>query len=134
MPGRGDRVPRKSDPLKKVREICLALPEASEKLAWGAPTFRVRDKLFVHYRDNHHELGSFLMAVLRNDLKDAVNRADPGMFASLKEIVMYCWWEIPSPCWGSPKAVHQWLHPEPVISLDVDDPEASRNIRAEEMP
>ena len=23
-------------------------------MAWGAPTFRVNNKLFVHYRNNHH--------------------------------------------------------------------------------
>lgn len=42
------------DPLKRVRAICLALPEATEKLAWGAPTFRVRDKIFAMYAENHH--------------------------------------------------------------------------------
>lgn len=30
------------------------MPEATEKVAWGEPTFRVRDKLFVMYNDNHH--------------------------------------------------------------------------------
>lgn len=34
--------------------MCLALPEATEKIAWGAPTFRVRDKLFAMYADHHH--------------------------------------------------------------------------------
>ena len=40
--------------LTRVRAICMALPETTEKEAWGAPTFRVRDKLFCHFRDNHH--------------------------------------------------------------------------------
>lgn len=31
----------------RLRAICLALPEASEKEAWGDPTFRVRDKIFA---------------------------------------------------------------------------------------
>jgi hypothetical protein len=31
--------------LKQLRAICLALPEASEKVAWGDPTFRVKDKI-----------------------------------------------------------------------------------------
>lgn len=46
-------------PLDRVREICLALPEATEKLAWGEPTFRVRNKLFATYADanNHHGEG-----------------------------------------------------------------------------
>jgi predicted DNA-binding protein (MmcQ/YjbR family) len=34
-------------PIEKLRKICLALPEAEEKEAWGDPTFRVRDKIFA---------------------------------------------------------------------------------------
>jgi len=30
------------DPLSRLRQICLALPEATEKVASGAPTFRLR--------------------------------------------------------------------------------------------
>jgi hypothetical protein len=34
-------------PIDRLRAICLALPEAVEKEAWGDPTFRVRDKIFA---------------------------------------------------------------------------------------
>lgn len=34
-------------PIDRLRKICLALPEAEEKEAWGDPTFRVRDKIFA---------------------------------------------------------------------------------------
>jgi hypothetical protein len=34
-------------PLDRIRAICLALPEATEKETWGEATFRVRDKIFV---------------------------------------------------------------------------------------
>ena len=46
-------------PLTRLRTLCLALPEATEKLAWGEPTFRVRDKLFAMHAsaDNHHGAG-----------------------------------------------------------------------------
>lgn len=37
-----------------MRSICLSLPEATEKIAWGAPTFRVKDKLFAMFADDHH--------------------------------------------------------------------------------
>jgi hypothetical protein len=47
-------LPRTNPALTKLRRICLGLPETSEKEAWGAPTFRVRGKLFAHYRENHH--------------------------------------------------------------------------------
>ena len=40
--------------LEGARAICLALPEAEEKEAWGMPTFRVRGKLFAHFADDHH--------------------------------------------------------------------------------
>lgn len=46
-------------PIDRVRKLCLQLPEAHEVEAWGAPTFRVRNKLFAMYAssDNHHGAG-----------------------------------------------------------------------------
>jgi len=40
--------------LERARRICLALPEATEKEAWGNPTFRIRKRLFAMYHNNHH--------------------------------------------------------------------------------
>lgn len=40
--------------LQRLRGLCLAFPEATEKQAWGTPTFRVRDKLFAMWDDHHH--------------------------------------------------------------------------------
>lgn len=40
--------------LERVRAICLALPGATEKIAWGAPTFRAPEKLFAMFADHHH--------------------------------------------------------------------------------
>ena len=38
-----------------MREICSALPEVSERLSHGAPTFFVRaKKTFVMFHDDHH--------------------------------------------------------------------------------
>ena len=39
--------------LARLREISLALPEAKEKVAWGDPTFRVRDKIFAMQKGNY---------------------------------------------------------------------------------
>jgi hypothetical protein len=43
--------------IERIREICLALPEATERLSHGAPTFFVRDKkVFVTaWVDGHHD-------------------------------------------------------------------------------
>jgi hypothetical protein len=42
-------------PLDRVRAMCLALPEVTERLSHGAPSFFVRDKkTFVMFLDDHH--------------------------------------------------------------------------------
>lgn len=43
--------------LYRVRRICATLPESSEKLSHGEPTFFVRKKVFAMYSDNHHNDG-----------------------------------------------------------------------------
>lgn len=39
--------------LERLRRICLALPEAAEKEAWGDPTWRVRTKIFAMQKGNY---------------------------------------------------------------------------------
>ena len=67
--------------LARLRRVCLALPEVREKEAWGAPTFRVNDKLFVHYRNNHHGDGRIAAwcKFLPEDQMDLVE-SDPERF------------------------------------------------------
>lgn len=44
-----------TDPLTAIREICLALPETSERLSHGSPTFFIREKkTFCTFHDDHH--------------------------------------------------------------------------------
>jgi hypothetical protein len=43
--------------LERVRRICLALPETSERLSHGEPTFFVHNKVFVMFANNHHNDG-----------------------------------------------------------------------------
>ena len=53
MSARGERttMPRMNDEsLRKLRDLCMALPEAREVAAWGAPTFRVKT-IFAMYSD-----------------------------------------------------------------------------------
>ena len=71
-----------TDPLGRVREICLALPEAHEVEAWGAPTFRVNNKIFAMYSVNSHHsggrVGLWLMSVSVE--QDFVLRARPDRY------------------------------------------------------
>ena len=43
--------------LQRVRRICLALPDTSEKLSHGEPTFFVHKKVFAMFSNNHHRDG-----------------------------------------------------------------------------
>ena len=46
--------------LVRIRELCLALPETSERPSHGAPTFFVRGKrAFLMVLTNHHGDGRF---------------------------------------------------------------------------
>ena len=77
--GRAALTPRQA--LARVRKICLALPEAQEKEAWGSPTFRVRDRIFVMFVDNHHGDGRLaLWCNAAPDAQAAVVEADPRRF------------------------------------------------------
>lgn len=52
--------------------------------------------------------GSFVHAVLCNDLKESFGRADMGNRMTLFDIVGFVYNELPSDCWGSPEIVKQW--------------------------
>lgn len=40
---------RSGTTLKKLRDICLSLPDTKETITWGQPHFRVREKIFCGY-------------------------------------------------------------------------------------
>ena len=46
------------DPLERLRQISMALPEMTERLSHGAPTWFVRDKKQVlqYWGDGHHDI------------------------------------------------------------------------------
>ena len=60
------------------------------------------------HADHGYDVGHFVTAVLENNLKEAVNKADDSNIRVLQDIVKYCYWEIPSYCWGSPEKVAAW--------------------------
>jgi hypothetical protein len=68
--------------LERIRRICLALPEVSERLSHGAPTFFVRGKrAFVMVLTNHHGDGRFAIWCAAPDgLQAMLVEADPERF------------------------------------------------------
>ncbi|MDT4971425.1 MAG: hypothetical protein QOG22_1568 [Pseudonocardiales bacterium] len=43
-----------SDPVERLRRVCLALPETSERFSHGEPSFFIRDKKQFVMLDTHH--------------------------------------------------------------------------------
>jgi hypothetical protein len=68
--------------LKRLRTICLALPETSERLSHGAPTFFVRGKrAFLMVMTDHHGDGRFAIWCAAPDgLQKMLVEADPDRF------------------------------------------------------
>lgn len=54
-------LPRKQEAgdehLQRVRRFCAALPETTEKLSHGEPTFFVRKRVYCMFANNHHNDG-----------------------------------------------------------------------------
>ena len=71
-----------TDALARVRTLCLALPETTERLSHGAPTWFVRGKkTFVMYLDDHHGDGRLaLWCAAPPEVQPARVREEPGRF------------------------------------------------------
>ena len=46
-----------NEQIERVRRICTTMPETSERLSHGEPTFFVHNKVFVMFANNHHNDG-----------------------------------------------------------------------------
>jgi hypothetical protein len=68
--------------LESIRAICLALPETSERLSHGAPTFFVREKrAFLMVLTNHHGDGRFaIWCAPPEGVQQLLTEADPEKF------------------------------------------------------
>lgn len=63
----------------------------------------------MNYFNNCWEPGSFLMAVLRNDLMTASFKADTVNRPMLAEIAAWVYHNAPNGSWGSEEAIRGWL-------------------------
>ena len=63
----------------------------------------------INYIERGYEPGSFLYAVLSNDLLGAVSRADALNLPALKDIVQFVHNEMPENCCGNEAVVIRFL-------------------------
>jgi len=68
--------------LERVREMCLSLPEVTERLSHGSPTWFVRGKkTFVSYLDDHHGDGRLaLWCAAPPGMQDALVAGEPDHY------------------------------------------------------
>ena len=72
----------------------------------GVPAHLIDGALL--YIGSGHAPGSFLTAVLRNDLWESVARADGRSREGLVELVLFLYNSAPAPCWGTAERVTSW--------------------------
>ena len=69
--------------LARVREICLALPEAAERLSHGEPGFHIeKGKFFAYFSHNHHNDGITAVHVKTSGMDEQAMliEADPEVY------------------------------------------------------
>ena len=67
--------------LERVRQICLSLPEVTEKISHGEPTFFVRKKVFAMCSINHHNDGHIAVTIpTAIGVQEALIKASPKKF------------------------------------------------------
>lgn len=69
------------DPLERLRQLCLALPETTERLSHGEPTWFVRGRTaFVMFADHHHDDRLAFWCAAPPGLQPALVAAHPERF------------------------------------------------------
>jgi len=79
-------------PLDRVRAICLALPEATEKREGVMVGFLVRSKTFAWFTDDHHGDGRIALSCKATfEDQDILVTADPVRFFVPPYVARYGW-------------------------------------------
>ncbi|MCW2883565.1 MAG: MmcQ/YjbR family DNA-binding protein [Streptosporangiaceae bacterium] len=69
------------DPLDRLRALCLALPETTERLSHGEPTWFVGGKkVFVMFADHHHGDRLAFWCAAPPGVQEELVESDPGRF------------------------------------------------------
>ena len=67
--------------LERLRELCLAMPEATERPSHGEPTWFVRDKkVFVMFANQHHDDRVALWCAAPPGVQESLVEEDPEHF------------------------------------------------------
>lgn len=73
----------------------------------------------VGYVERGEEPGDFIKAVIRNDLKGAVEHADSTNLVNIVAFVKYFYNRTPASCWGSQALLLGWIQSGGKQGLDI---------------
>jgi hypothetical protein len=69
------------DPLPRLRKLCMALPEVTERLSHGEPTWFIGGKkTFVTYANHHHGARPAFWCAAPEGAQDVLTRAAPERY------------------------------------------------------
>jgi hypothetical protein len=67
--------------IERVRRVCISLPETTEKLSHGEPTFFVLKKVYAMLSNNHHNDGHVAVTIpAAIGIQEALIAANPAKF------------------------------------------------------
>lgn len=70
-----------ADAIERVRMLCMALPEVTERLSHGEPTWFVRGKkTFVMFSNHHHDERVSFVCAAAPGMQQALVASDPERF------------------------------------------------------
>ena len=81
------------------------------KTEYRGKHYEISDRMgdsIIMYIENGVLPGSFLRAIICNDLKGAFMEADDENYANLPAFIMYFYWEVPGSICGSHKKMLKW--------------------------
>ena len=122
------------DELDRLREICFALPEVSERVSHGAPTFFVRDKktlVSYHPHGIHGEHGMSVWSPAPPGVQEQLVEDEPERFYRPPYVGHRGWIGVRldrSPDWGEIAAIveeaYRLVAPKTLVR-QLDQPEDS---------
>jgi len=84
------------------------LMEGPNESDWQLIPEHIRESV-KNYIEDGCPVGDFLQAVIRNELCEAVGRADSINRNRLYDIIYFFYNFAPGACWGSPEKMQAWM-------------------------
>ena len=81
---------------------------------YGIPS---HDTGLAHYIMHGRPMGHFLTAIVENNLRGAVDRADEENSKAIVQLVRFMYNYAPAGCWGNPENVKTWRDHKGLVGL-----------------